>query len=187
MNILIHLLMAVEAIVCLMLIGIILIQKSKGQGLGVSFGGGAAESVFGGQMVAMYDQTSNGNSRRSLIPVKLNGEYTYLVVVFPAGSTEGRVAGANAGYDENGLPIRNMTRLNPGDQIIPIYDVYYDNGGDDLEDEEYEGEPITWQDGMTVTYEDLSDEDDPTVMLFAFVFYDIFGNDTMSELIEFEI
>ena len=143
--------------------------------------------VFGGQMVAMYDQTSNGNSRRSLIPVKLNGEYTYLVVVFPAGSTEGRVAGANAGYDENGLPIRNMTRLNPGDQIIPIYDVYYDNGGDDLEDEEYEGEPITWQDGMTVTYEDLSDEDDPTVMLFAFVFYDIFGNDTMSEMIEFEI
>ena len=40
---------------------------------------------------------------------------------------------------------------------------------------------------MTVTYEDLSDEDDPTVMFFAFVFYDIFGNDTMSEMIEFEI
>ena len=50
MNILIHFLLAVEAVVCLMLIGIILIQKSKGQGLGLSFGSGAAESVFGGQM-----------------------------------------------------------------------------------------------------------------------------------------
>jgi protein translocase, SecG subunit len=44
-----RLLMAVEVIVCLLLIGIVLIQRSKGQGVGLSFGGGA-EAIFGAQV-----------------------------------------------------------------------------------------------------------------------------------------
>ena len=144
--------------------------------------------VFGGQPVPLYDQTSNDHSRRSLIPVKLNGEYTYLVVVFPAGGIEGRVIGANAGYDDNGLPIRSVTRLNPGDEIIPIYTMYYEEDGEeDLQEAEFEGDRIIWQEGMTVTYEDLSDEDDPFDMLFCFVFNDIFGDYTMSEFVAFEL
>ena len=144
--------------------------------------------VFGGQPVPLYDQTSNEHSRRSLIPVKLNGEYTYLVVVFPAGGTEGRIIGANAGYDDNGLPIRTMTKLKNGDEIIPVYTMYYEEEGkEDLQETEFEGDKIIWQDGMTVTYEDLGDEDEPTPMLFCFVFNDIFGEDTMSEMIAFEL
>ena len=143
--------------------------------------------MFGGQPVPLYDQTSNEHSRRSLIPVKLNGAYTYLVVVFPAGGTEGRIVGANAGYDENGLPIRNMTRLNPGDEIIPVYTLYIDvEEEEDLQESEFEGDVIIWQDGMTVTYEDLSDEMEGTEMLFCFLFNDIFGEDSMSEIISFE-
>ena len=49
MEILIRILMGLEAVVCLLLIGIVLIQRSKGQGVGLSFGGGA-EAVFGAQM-----------------------------------------------------------------------------------------------------------------------------------------
>ncbi len=144
--------------------------------------------VFGGQPVPLYDQTSNENSRRSLIPVKLNGEYTYLVVVFPAGGTEGRIIGANAGYDDNGLPIRNTTKLKPGDKIIPVYTMYYEEEGEeDLQEMEFDGDEIIWQDGMTVTYEDLSDEDEPIPMLFCFVFNDIFGEDSMSDIISFEL
>ena len=144
--------------------------------------------VLGGQPVPLYDQTSNASSRRSLIPVKLNGEYTYLVVVFPAGGMEGKIIGANAGYDDNGLPIRSTTRLKAGDEIIPVYTMYYEEEGkEDLQETEFEGDPITWQDGMTVTYEDLSDEEDGTEMLFCFVFNDIFGDYTMSEMIEFEM
>ena len=144
--------------------------------------------VFGGQMVALYDQTVNASSRRSLIKVKLNGVYTYLVVIFPAGSKEGRVIGANAGYDDSGLPIRNVTRLQPGDKIIPVYTLYLEEEGkEDLQESEYLGEAITWQEGMTVTYEDLSNEDDPTPMVFCFAFNDIFGESTLSELIEFEL
>ena len=142
--------------------------------------------VFGGQPVPLYDQTSNEHSRRSLIPVKLNGEYTYLVVVFPAGGTEGRIVGANAGYDENGLPIRTTTRLKPGDEIIPVYTMYYaSEDEEELQETEFEGDKIIWQDGMTVTYEDLSDEEEEHEMLFCFIFNDIFGDDTMSDMISF--
>ena len=49
MEILIRILLVVNAIVCLLLIGIILIQRSKGHGAGLSFGGGA-EAVFGAQV-----------------------------------------------------------------------------------------------------------------------------------------
>ncbi len=49
MDIIIRILMGFEAVICLLLIGIVLIQRSKGQGVGLSFGGGA-EAVFGAQM-----------------------------------------------------------------------------------------------------------------------------------------
>ena len=40
---------------------------------------------------------------------------------------------------------------------------------------------------MTVTYEDLSDETDPQEMLFCFIFNDIFGEDSMSDMISFTL
>ncbi|MCF7837438.1 MAG: preprotein translocase subunit SecG [Candidatus Marinimicrobia bacterium] len=41
------LLLVIEGLVALMLIGIILLQKSKSEGLGVAFGGGMGETLFG--------------------------------------------------------------------------------------------------------------------------------------------
>ena len=49
MNVLIILLTVVEVLVSLLLIAVILLQRGKGEGAGVSFGG-AAEAVFGAQM-----------------------------------------------------------------------------------------------------------------------------------------
>ena len=144
--------------------------------------------VFGEQMVPLYDQMSNERGRRSLIPVKLNGEYTYLVVEFTAGSNEGRIIGANAGYDENGLPIRTTTKLREGDIIIPVYTMYVGNeDSEDMEETEFDGDEIIWRDGMAVTYEDLSDGDEPLEAMFCFVLNDIFGEYTMTDLIAFEI
>lgn len=37
----------IEVLCCLMLIGLILLQKSKSEGLGLAFGAGAGESLFG--------------------------------------------------------------------------------------------------------------------------------------------
>lgn len=79
MNILIHFLLAVEAVVCLMLIGIILIQKSKGQGLGLSFGSGAAESVFGGQMGNVLTRTT------VILAIVFLVNTTLLAVLKPSG------------------------------------------------------------------------------------------------------
>lgn len=91
MDILIRLLIALEVIVCLLLIGIVLIQRSKGQGVGLSFGGGA-EAVFGAQMgnvltratvvlavvflvntaiLAILKPTSRGGSLAERAPVKV--------------------------------------------------------------------------------------------------------------------
>jgi preprotein translocase subunit SecG len=47
MNFLVALLIVVEVICCLMLIGLVLLQKSKSEGLGMAFGAGAGESLFG--------------------------------------------------------------------------------------------------------------------------------------------
>ena len=145
--------------------------------------------ILDGQLVPLYDQLSNNYGRRSLIPVKLNGEYTYLVVEFTAGSTEGRILGANAGYDENGLPIRGTTRLKEGDIIVPVYTFYYgtDENEDDLEEGEFDGDEIIWHSGLSVTYEDVSDASDPTDMLFCFVLNDVFGGYDMTEAIAFEM
>ena len=144
--------------------------------------------VFGEQMVPLYDQISNERGRRSLIPVRLNGEYTYLVVEFPADGGEGRIIGANAGYDENGLPIRMTTRLQEGDRIVPVYTMYIDVGEDeDMEETEFEGDEIIWTEGMTVAYEDLSDEDETLEAVFCFVLNDVFGDYTMTDFIAFEL
>lgn len=47
MSFIIPLLIVVEVICCLMLIGLVLLQKSKSEGLGMAFGAGAGESLFG--------------------------------------------------------------------------------------------------------------------------------------------
>ena len=41
------LLLIVESLCALMLIGLILLQKSKSEGMGMAFGGGAGEALFG--------------------------------------------------------------------------------------------------------------------------------------------
>jgi len=144
--------------------------------------------IFGDQLVPLYDQLKNEYGRRSLIPVRLNGEYTYLVVEFKAGEAEGRILGANAGYDANGLPIRNTTELNEGDSIIPVYTMFVDSGDDgELQEMEFDGDEILWEDGMTVTYEDLGEDDDKLEMMFCFVLNDVFGEYDMTEAIPFEV
>ena len=47
MNFLTVLLIIVEVICCLLLTGLVLLQKSKSEGLGMAFGAGAGESLFG--------------------------------------------------------------------------------------------------------------------------------------------
>lgn len=52
-----NLLLVVEIIVSILLIGIVLIQRTKGQGAGLSFGSGA-EAIFGAQMGNVLTRTT---------------------------------------------------------------------------------------------------------------------------------
>ena len=47
MGILIGILFSIEAVISVLLIGIILLQKSKDEGLGLAFGAGVGETLFG--------------------------------------------------------------------------------------------------------------------------------------------
>jgi len=58
MHILRMFLTAVEIIVCLMLIGLVLIQKSKGDGLNAAIGGGVGESLFGANVGNIVTRTT---------------------------------------------------------------------------------------------------------------------------------
>lgn len=148
--------------------------------------------MLNGQFVTMYDQSVTQAVRRSLIPVLVNGEETYLIVSFEAESKTGRILGHNAGYDERGLPIRGVTRLSEGDIITPRYTMYYclnddlDNEGE-MQSEVYDGEPFAWTAGMEVVYGSLRDESDPTAYQFEFVLNDIFGDFEVSEPISFTL
>ncbi len=55
---LVILLRVVEVLVCVLLVGVILLQRSKGSGAGVSFGGGMGEAIFGAQMGDVLTRTT---------------------------------------------------------------------------------------------------------------------------------
>ncbi len=58
MQILIYLLYVLEILVCFLLGGVIMLQKPKDGGLGVSFGGGMGEALFGAQMGNVLTRTT---------------------------------------------------------------------------------------------------------------------------------
>jgi preprotein translocase subunit SecG len=57
-NILIYLLVIVEAITSILLIGLILLQKPKNYGAGLAFGSGMGESLFGSQVGNVLTRTT---------------------------------------------------------------------------------------------------------------------------------
>jgi preprotein translocase subunit SecG len=58
LQILFYLLMVVEVIISILLIGVILLQRSKGSGAGMAFGQGVGESLFGAQVGNVLTRTT---------------------------------------------------------------------------------------------------------------------------------
>lgn len=56
--ILTYFLITVEVICSIMLLGVILIQRTKSQGMGLAFGGAMGESIFGAQMGNVLTRTT---------------------------------------------------------------------------------------------------------------------------------
>jgi len=49
MSIVINILIAFHLLVCLLMVGVVLMQRPKNEGLGAAFGGGMTENMFGAQ------------------------------------------------------------------------------------------------------------------------------------------
>ena len=49
MSILINVLIAFHVLICLLMVGVVLMQRPKNEGLGAAFGGGMTENIFGAQ------------------------------------------------------------------------------------------------------------------------------------------
>lgn len=57
-NVMVYLLVFVELLVSLLLIAVILVQKTKSQGIGMAFGAGMGESLFGSQVGNVLTKTT---------------------------------------------------------------------------------------------------------------------------------
>lgn len=58
LTVLTYVLITVEVICSIMLLGVILIQRTKSQGMGLAFGGAMGESIFGAQMGNVLTRTT---------------------------------------------------------------------------------------------------------------------------------
>lgn len=173
----------------------ILIELGAMQNAGIDWTTGDIVSGFDGtwpmlddQIIVMYDQVRTQNMRRSLIPAMLNGTSGYLVMVFTTANPDGVIAGFTEGYDVNGLPVRGLTQLQRGDELIPLYPMLYDDGSDSDEfaEDTFEGDPITVGDTLPV-FEYVSLEGADSTFYYCFQLTDIFGETELSEFIEFEM
>lgn len=127
-----------------------------------------------GQMVCIYDQIANENFVRSLVPVTVNGEDTYLLVVFDEQNPGGLVVGKTEGYNDAGQPVRGYEKLNEGDTVRPQYELIYWDENDVQQSEPFDGIDITVGAGGTLPfgYEPVESDAD---YVYGFCLNDVFG------------
>ena len=169
----------------------IYVELGSMQDAGINWETGDIVSGFDGtwpmlddQLVVMYDQVRTQNMRRSVIPVKYNGVEGYLVMMFTKANPDGVIAGFTEGYDANGLPVRGLTQLEEGDELIPLYPMLYDDGSDELAEDTFEGDPIIVGSELPV-FQYISLEGADSTFFYCFRLTDIFGQTELSEMIDF--
>ncbi|MFW6151795.1 MAG: preprotein translocase subunit SecG [Verrucomicrobiota bacterium] len=79
-------LITIEVISSILLIGVILIQKSKSQGMGMAFGGSVGESIFGAQMGNVLTKTT------VILAIIFFANTTLLAMMYTSGREAGAVA-----------------------------------------------------------------------------------------------
>lgn len=130
--------------------------------------------TLAGQLVSIQDQIANDTYVRSLIPVTLNGEETYLLVVFDKDNPGGVVVGATEGFNDAGQAVRGYDLLKEGDIVVPQYDLIYWDANDEQQTETTEGDPITvGKDGsIPFAYEAVETGED---YVYGFCLNDVYG------------
>lgn len=140
-----------------------------------------------GQLVSITDQLITDSARRSVIDVTVNGEESYLLVVFDDKRPGGEVVGYTEGYNEQGYPVRGYKPLQPGDIIVPMYDLLYWDDSDEPQYDRLEGDAIVYTGApLSFAYESLR-EDETNNFVYGFCLNDVFGSYEFSDFIEFSL
>ena len=170
------------------------VELGSMQNAGINWQTGEIVSQFDGtwpmldeQLVVLYDQLVNGGIRRSIIPVRRNGEEGYLLVSRNEAQGEWVVVGFSIGYDENGLPARGSQRLEPGDEIIPTYPMLYLDTDGEMQDASFDGDPIIVDEDGNIPFEFISLDGGDADYLYCFQLTDIFGETQLSDFITFHM
>ena len=135
-----------------------------------------------GQMVCIYDQVANENYIRSLIPVSLNGQDTYLLVVFDESNPGGVVVGASEGYNDAGQPVRGYETIQAGDIVIPQYELIYWDENDEQQSEPFDGDPITVGKDGFIAFSYQAVETDASYV-YGFCLNDVYGDSQFTDFI----
>lgn len=171
-----------------------LVEMGAMQNAGINWQTGEIVSQFDGtwpmldeQLVVLYDQLVNGGIRRSIIPVRRNGEEGYLLVSRNEAQGEWVIVGFSIGYDENGLPARGSERLQPGDEIIPTYPMLYLDEDGEYQQAQFDGDPITVDENGGIPFEFISLDGGDADYMYCFQLTDIFGETQLSDFITFHM
>ncbi len=112
MTILKAILFSVEAICSILLIGIILIQKAKGGGLGVAFGAGGGESLFG-------SRAGNVLTKATVILAIIFMVNTVALAIMFARSHEETLMDGHMGVVEPvPVPTQPVDQTSPGEAVL---------------------------------------------------------------------
>ncbi len=136
-------------------------------------------SLPDGQNLAVYVWTQSDDTDVYVAPIELNGERTNLVFTNDYANGEISINGVWDGIGASGMSGR-MTQLQPGDKIVPLYEVYNQNTG---EGSTYTGEAYTYAEGDQPQFALLSDDE----YTYCFVIYDMYGDYYFTEPVHFSV
>ena len=110
--------------------------------------------------------------------ILLNGKRTNLRIVKDQNGVS--IEGTWDGIDSNGMAAREIRKLKKGDKIVPVYDVFNNDSGEQSTEN---GEEYVWADDSEITYAFLA----PASYYYCFDITDVYGNVFTSEMVVFTI
>ncbi|MDD3428702.1 MAG: clostripain-related cysteine peptidase [Oscillospiraceae bacterium] len=116
------------------------------------------------------------------IPILLNGEEYNLRVAYNYTAGAYEIMGARRSIDDNGMSDKDLTKLQAGDVITPIY-YYMTLSGDDEDVYQFEGDAFTFTADSSFYETELGDG----VFSFMFEMVDMQNNSALSDMATFTV
>lgn len=110
------------------------------------------------------------------VPIKLNGEDSYLSVAYDYEAKDFYILGATSGVDESGQAGKDMRPLEKGDKVAIVYYAQSLEGDDEIQ--EMPDEEFSWKESYQFKEKDLPDGK----YAFTYEVTDITGKSTMSDV-----